>query len=241
MERYNKEINRHLRAVTFDNNSLNDYKISLPFVQRILNSNHSDRLKISASQYAQFRQRFLAPVSEITPSIEPLSSYMSKLLSVQDNLPKASAKELLRTDLLHMTSKEQEKHQEYLPGSFVLVHYRTGLPPSRLRTSLRSPMRVIKGLNSRYILLDLMTGKETDFHVSDIKPFVFDSAVTNQQDISRRDRMEFFIEKILSHRSTIQKRKDLKFLVRWVGHSDSDDTWELYSALRNCIPLHLYL
>ena len=42
VERYSKEINRHLHALTFEN--------LLPFVQRILNSNHSDRLKISASQ-----------------------------------------------------------------------------------------------------------------------------------------------------------------------------------------------
>ena len=33
-----------------DNVTLEDYKTSLPFVQRILNSNHSDRLKISSSQ-----------------------------------------------------------------------------------------------------------------------------------------------------------------------------------------------
>ena len=50
VERMNKEINRHLRALTYDNTSLENYSQSLPFVQRILNSNHSDRLKISASQ-----------------------------------------------------------------------------------------------------------------------------------------------------------------------------------------------
>ena len=50
VERCNKEINRHLRALTYDNSSLTDYKKSLQFVQRILNSNHSDRLKISATQ-----------------------------------------------------------------------------------------------------------------------------------------------------------------------------------------------
>ena len=44
VERFNKEINRHLRALTFDNLSLGDYRISLPFVHRILNANHSDRL-----------------------------------------------------------------------------------------------------------------------------------------------------------------------------------------------------
>ena len=34
--RYNKEINRHLRALTFENLSLTDYKTTLPVVQRIL-------------------------------------------------------------------------------------------------------------------------------------------------------------------------------------------------------------
>jgi transposase InsO family protein len=49
VERMNKETNRHLRALTYDNLSLDNYKDSLPSVQRILNSNHSDRLKISAA------------------------------------------------------------------------------------------------------------------------------------------------------------------------------------------------
>ena len=49
VERYNKEINRHLRALNYDNSSLTDYEKSFPSVQRILDSNHSDRLKISAN------------------------------------------------------------------------------------------------------------------------------------------------------------------------------------------------
>ena len=100
---------------------------------------------------------------------------------------------MLRTDLLHMTTKEQNIHKKYLPNSYVLVHYRTGLPPTRLRTNWKGPMRVIKGLNSRYTFLDLITGKEKDYHVSDMKPFVFDSALVDPLDIARRDQMEFFI------------------------------------------------
>ena len=56
-------------------------------------------------------------------------------------------------------------------------------------------MRVIKGLNSRYTFIDLIIGKEKDCHVSDMKPFLFDSAIVDPLDIARRDRMEFFIEK----------------------------------------------
>ena len=60
---------------------------------------------------------------------------MSNLLPIQDNLLKVSAKELLRTDLLHLTTKEQNKQTEYAIDSYVLVHYRTGSPPTRLQTS----------------------------------------------------------------------------------------------------------
>ena len=45
------------------------------------------------------------PISERSSSSKPSSRYMSDLLAIQDNLLKASAEELLRTDLLHMTTK----------------------------------------------------------------------------------------------------------------------------------------
>ena len=93
--------------------------------------------------------------------------YSITLQPIKDNLLKASAEELLRTDLLHMTTKEQNIYKEYLPNSYVLVHYRTGMPPTRLHTNWKGPMRVIKGLNARYTLLDLICGKEKDFHVSE--------------------------------------------------------------------------
>ena len=226
MERYNKEINRHLRALTFENLSLTDYKKSLPFVQRILNSNHSDRLKISASQTVfgnmlNLDKGIFIPQSERSSASKPLSKYMSDLLAIQDDLLKASAEELLRTDLLHMTTKDQNIQKEYLPDSYVLVHYRTGLPPTRLHTNWKGPMRVVKGLDSRHTLLDLITGEEKDCHVSDMKPFVFDSALVDPLDIARRDQMEFFIEKISDHGGKLSYRKSLQFFVSWMGYDQS--------------------
>ena len=62
---------------------------------------------------------------------------------------------------------------------FRSVHYRTGAPPTRLHTYWRGPMKVLEGRDSRYKLLDLRTLKEREFHVSDMKPFVFDAALTD--------------------------------------------------------------
>ena len=208
--RFNKEINRHLRALTFDNLSLNNYKQSLPFVQRILNTNYSDRLKISSSQMLfgnmldLDRGIFLKNPERL--QYKSLSSYMSKLLSMQDNLLKASAAELLRTDTLRLTTKELHEHTVYLPDTHVLVHYRTGAPPTRLHTYWRGPMKVLEGRDSRYKLLDLITLKEKEFHVSDMKPFVFDAALTDPLDVARRDNMEYFIDKIFEHRGNLKKK-----------------------------------
>ena len=126
--------------------------------------------------------------------ISRLSKHMSHLLHIQDNLLKASAKELLRTDFLHMTNSKQHVYKDYPCESYVFVHYRTGLPPTRLHTFWHGPLRVVKGSNSRYILSDLITGEEKDYHVSDMKPFIFDPEVVDPVDIARLIEWNFSLE-----------------------------------------------
>ena len=164
----NKVINRHLRALTFDNLSLDYYRASLPIVQRIINSNE-----------------------------------------------------------IPMKVTERLEHTKFLPDSFVLVHYRNGLPPTCFHTHWRGPMKVIKGFNSRYTPLYITTGKETDFHMSDMRPFVFDSAVIDSEDIARRDHMEYFIDEILEHRGNLKKKTEIEFLISWLCFSvDLGFSWK---------------
>jgi transposase InsO family protein len=246
VERMNKEVNRHLRALTFENVTLDDYSKSLPFVQRIINSNHSDRLKISASELLfgnvlkLDRGIFLPPSERLAIESKPLSKYMSDFLKMQDSLLKASAKELLRTDLLHQTQSQISQHVEYPPNSYVLVHYRDGSPPTRLHTHWRGPLKVVSGNNSRYTLYDLITQKSSIYHVSAMKPFLYDPAITNPLDVARRDHMEYFVEDILSHRGP-HLRSQIEFLVKWLNYPDSENSWEPYSNLRDVNKLHVYL
>jgi hypothetical protein len=162
----------------------------LHIVQRILNSNHRDRLKISAAELLfgnvlrLDRGIFLPPSERLAIESKPLSKNMSDSLKMQDSLLKASAKELLRTDLLHQTQSQIAQNVEYPPNSYVLVHYRNGSPPSRLHTHLRGPLKVVIGENSRYTLYDLITQKSSTYHVSGMKPFLYDPAITNALDVS---------------------------------------------------------
>ena len=95
------------------------------------------------------------------------------MLAMQDSLLRASAKELLRTDLLLLSSMEQANYTEYEPNSYVLVHYRAGAPPTRRHTFWRGPKQVAFGKDSRHLLKDLISQNEKVYHVSDMKPFKF--------------------------------------------------------------------
>ena len=49
---------------------------------------------------------------------------------------------------------------------------------------------------------------------------------------------EFLIEAVLSHCGTI--KEGLKFLIRWDGYNESDDSWEPWSALMENDIVHAY-
>ena len=82
-----------------------------PITKKNLNSNHSDRLKISAAQMLfgnmlNLDRGIFHPLEERPVSIRPLSLYASEMLSMQKNLLEKSAVEPLHTDLLHMSTEK---------------------------------------------------------------------------------------------------------------------------------------
>ena len=170
-----------------------------------------------------------------------LSDYMSKLLSMQDSLCKASAAEVLRTDTLRSTTKEVYEHAVYLPDTHALVRYRTGSLPTGLHMFWRGPMKVLEGRDSRNKLLDLITLKEKEFRLSVMKPFVFDAALIDPIGVARRDNMEYFIDKILEQRGNLKKKTEIEFLVSWLGYAQEYDSWGPYEALCDSEVLHAYL
>ena len=103
-------------------------------------------------------------------------------------------------------------------------------------------MKVISGSNSRYKLLDLVTHKEKVYHTSDMKPFLYDSTVTDPLDVARRDHMEFFVESVIDMKGDLKNsKKSLEFLVKWLNYDDKDNTWIRYADLRDNQHLHDYL
>jgi hypothetical protein len=244
VERSNKEINRHLRALTFDKNTINDYQLILPFVQRILNSSYNERTKISPADLLfgksiNLDRGILLPFEE-QPLIPPtLTQSSSKMLHLQHTLTVLARTVLEESDRGHL-SQNTNAVTEFPPESFVLVAQRSA-PETRLHTLWRGPMRVITSTRGEYTLFDLTANKEKMYHVTQLKPFVFNPARTDPLDVARKDYLEFFVEKVLYHTGQAKHLSTLRFKIKWLGYDETHNTFEPWANLRDMEVLHRYL
>jgi hypothetical protein len=244
VERSNKEVNRHIIAYTFDNDTVQHWRESIPFVQRIMNSSYSQRTKIAPAdllfgKQLQLDRGILLPFTEVPEDITPLPDRVATMLTLQNRLVKISQDLLKASDAKHLASTSSTL-TEFAIGTHVLVAYEAG-PPTRLLTRWRGPMKILNRHNSEYLLLDLVTGKEKLFHVKNMRIFRFDPISVNPLDVARRDYNEFFIETIIEHKGDFRKVSTLTFKVRWLHYTPEYDTWEPWKNLRHLTPLHEYL
>ena len=248
VERANKEINRHLIALTFDSSVIENYKVTLPIVQRILNSAYDERTKVSPAQMLfakalSLDRGIFLPPSERNASVlkKPLSEFLSNLLKVQEDVMIIARDKLAITDNMRIGWYNCWDRTSYEPDSHVLVKWRKGKAPSRQHTHWRGPMRVISNHFNEYTLFDLINKKEVTYHVTDLKQFIFNPERHSPQDIARKDYLEFFVEKVISHRGNTSHTRSLEFYIKWLGYDDSYNSWEPFKEIRLVDKLHEYL
>ena len=102
----NKEINRHIRAYTYDRATTENYQEILPFVQRILNTTVNDRMKISPSTLLYGKaidtdEGILIPRGEINLVPEEITISSAKMIKIQQELFDITAKLLKESDDLY--------------------------------------------------------------------------------------------------------------------------------------------
>jgi hypothetical protein len=244
VERANKEINRHVTAYTFDHDTAQNWRVALPFVQRIINSSYNQRTRIAPADLLfgnqiQLDRGILLPFEDRSPNATPLPNHLALMLTMQDKLIKISQELLKSSDAKHL-AQTGPNITEFEIGTHVLVAYEAG-PPTRLLTRWKGPMQILKRHKSEYLLLDLVTGKEKTFHVKNLRIFKFNPQKVNPLDVARHDYDEFFVEKVLAHEGDFRKVSTLLFQVRWQSYSPEFDSWEPWKNLRNSEQLHEYL
>lgn len=129
---------------------------------------------------------------------------------------------------------------EFPVNSYVLLDPPEGNRP-KLQTRKKGPFQVVNIVGSKYVLQDLLSGKNFDTHVSNLSPFNHDNIRTNPSDVAMHDEQEFLIDTILAHRGERSRRSTMEFKVRWLGFGDTYDSWEPYANLRDTEKLSEYL
>jgi hypothetical protein len=244
VERMNKEINRHIRAYTYERATTDNYKEILPFVQRIVNTTVNERMNIAPYQLLygmaiDLDEGILIPRGEVNLVPESISTSTARMISIQEELIAITARLLKESDDAH-NATQSPNITEFAVDSFVLVAQRTQ-PDTRMNTLWRGPMRVVSHHRSEYKLLDLITLKEKRYHMTQLKPFLFEPLRTDPTDVARRDYLEFFIEDILDMRGNTSNYGALEFQVKWLNYPQENNTWEPWKNLRKTDQLHQFL
>lgn len=245
VERANKEINRHLRALIFHQNVITRWSLSLPLVQRIFNAEIKEPLGVSPAQIMfgnaiNLDRGIFLPHSNINDKEIALSTWISNMLQIQHDIISAAKENQWLVNKNHLENNPSNKTDIQI-NSYVLVEY-DDKPPTKLNTNLKGPLRVVNIIGNVYTLQNLVTGKNEDHHISKIKPFFYDPSLTDPVLIANKDQQMVNVESILEMKGNPHKsRNNLYFKVHWKGCTEREDSWEPYSNLRHNSILHEFL
>lgn len=245
VERANKEINRHLRALIFHQNVITRWSLSLPLVQRIFNAEIKESLGVSPAQIIfgnaiNLDRGIILPHSNSITRETALSNWISNMLQIQHDIISAAKETQWIINQSHLENNPSITTQFDI-NSYVLVEY-DDKPPTKLNTNLKGPLRVVNSNGNIYTLQNLVTEKNEDHHISKIRPFYYDPSQTDPILIANKDQQMVNVDSILDMKGNPhQSRSNLYFKVRWRGCTEREDTWEPYSNLRHNSKLHEFL
>ena len=238
VERANKEVDRHLRAIVFDKRVLGKWsKNYLPLVMRILNSEEKANTGLTPAELlfgnnVDLGRRILhEPFNKPRQASETLSEYMDELLEAQATLIKVAQEKQHKHDTHHLSTFDSN-YTEFPINSYVLLILPEG-NRTKLLTTRKGPYQVINFVGSKYVIQDLMTGRNFDTHISNLVPFNFDDTRTDPVEVAMHDQQEFLVERIISHRGDPTRHKSMEFLVKWTGYPDDSNSWEPFKNLRD--------
>jgi transposase InsO family protein len=257
VERANREVMRHLRAIIFDKNIITDWESHLPQVKRIMNSSKHLSTGVSPSQLLfgnaiQLDPCILEPRIINKESKDKLSKWAAHMLKAQDSLISIAKRLQKKRDEEYMDKATENQlsrphEQNFGIGTYVLVEYKSSKywkgPPNKLMTNKRGPLKIIAIDKDVVTLENLVTRRNEKIHISNLTPFIFNPLAIDPLDVARKDyHSTFIIEKILEHKGskTLTKSK-WDFKVRWLGYNETDDLWIPYSEVRDNALFHDYV
>jgi hypothetical protein len=251
VERANKEVLRHLRALMVCKEMLKGHwSTALPFVQRVLNSTPTTAtggiaplVMLFGDRVTPMRHLFKRHYTVNKAKMEQPIEWLTRASEIHNRIVTLSR----RWQDLHRRTTTNVSAPTFTAGDVCMLTRRTG-KPGKLETILLGPYRVVKVTGKEAVLHDLVVGKEFDTHVRHMRPFVARDDIDDEllERLAAKTRSDdYVIERIVDHRNTlhsdvpIDKARDCEFFVHWAGHNDA--TWESFKTLKDTEALQKYI
>ena len=252
VERANREVNKHLRAIVFDRKIKEHWSLVLPLVQRVMNTFEHSSLGCAPSQIifgnsVDLDRVILHPTKNKDTFQESPTypEYVYKMLNLQAQVI-ARAQVIQETVANRHISKKLKSLRDttdYNLNDYVLWE----LPDNqlakdsrvdRLSSHYRGPYRVLTSREGTVEIQNLITKQVHKVITNYLTPFVYDSRIVDPYTVALHAQQEFIPSEILDIFGTQNKktrkfnRTDLLVKVRWAGYSSHWDSWEPYSQLK---------
>jgi hypothetical protein len=256
VERANKEVMEHLRAILFDKNMTSTWSEDLPIVQRIINASKHSSTGVTPAQLLfgnsiNLDRRLFFPNEQNKESNKTENHTLSKWCqdkierqSMLINLARQTQKEKDDDHINKINTKTGNRTNTMEINDFALVtpdRSTFNIGTNKLEMTNEGPYRVVNIINDKISLQDLITVKTRDLHRTRVIPFRYDANRHNPEDIAIRNKKMFIVEKIISHKGKPKIKSTMSFLVKWLNYPDEENTWEPWKSLRNNTILHQYL
>jgi hypothetical protein len=254
VERQNRELMKHLRAIMFDRKMITTWSQALPLIQRVMNASVNKTTGFTPAQLFLGNQydldrNMLYDSRKSHPDL-PISQRLIDLMNMQAEI---IARVNITQDTVNAKRLEKKLGKprtkiDYPPHSLVLWEYpESGMEkdsrPNKFSPHYRGPYRVIDTQGSRVQIQNLVTQEVKQVLITQLVPFEYDPSIVDPTEIALHANGEFLVEKILSlsgnrNNQRHYKKTDLIVKVKWAGYEEPSD--EPYTNLRYTEKFHEY-
>ena len=252
VERANKEILRHLRAIVFDRKIQTYWSIALPLIQRLINTTIRSTIGTAPASIMYGTNVHTLERKLLYPSTLPNGNPIQKYPDYIIELLKVQAEIIARATTIHgiisrkhisKKMKNLTQPQTYNINDYVIWEYPEGLRkdsrPNKLASHYRGPFRIINinDIERTLTIQNLVTDKCTDVLITQVIPFRFDPNLVDPKEVALQAAGEFEVEDILDIKGTRNHnrrydRRNLMLKIRWAGYDESYDTWEPWGQFK---------
>lgn len=223
-ERSIKEVNRHLRAIVYDERikDVFDDPTIIPTVQYILNSHISKETNYSPFElmFGSMDKNYNKLFEDKTA--EPSHVLLKRLNNNLEHLRETSHQYQQELVLKRESGQDPDKHNTYQAGDLVLFDSGSKTYP-KMAARYKGPYEVINQYRNDVNTRNLLTDAVKMFSVEDLEPFNGSRAAA--EDAALRDQEQFKVTAVLAYTGDSRKRTQLLLTVEYADGDVLDVPW----------------